>query len=170
MWLGGMGRISHHLKGGSNQPQSLASGGGAFESQCFISKHKLLDQGIFFSFFCPRLHLEIRVATVKRVREALVCQVTHVRSSQFFFSFCVNLKNLPESWTQTFCLCSHSLACLSLEIPSIYPHETIWYAIFCTNQLHTESYSGWDEDAHISSGAQLTRWTMKGFKCSSKLC
>lgn len=41
-----MGRISLHLKGGSNQPQSLALGGGAFESQCFISKHKLLDQGI----------------------------------------------------------------------------------------------------------------------------
>lgn len=42
MWLGGMG-----WWGGSNQPQSLASGNGTFESQCFISKHKLLDRGIF---------------------------------------------------------------------------------------------------------------------------
>lgn len=49
MLLGGMARISRHLKGGSNQPQSLASGGGAFECQCFISKHKLLDLGTFLS-------------------------------------------------------------------------------------------------------------------------
>lgn len=44
MWLGRMRRIFHHLKGGSNQPQSLASSTWAFESQCFISEHKLLDR------------------------------------------------------------------------------------------------------------------------------
>lgn len=32
-----MGHNSHSLKGRSNQPQSLASGSAAFESQCFIS-------------------------------------------------------------------------------------------------------------------------------------
>lgn len=51
MWLGGMDRISHHHKGESNQPQSLATGSRAFESQCFISKHKLLDRRSFFFFF-----------------------------------------------------------------------------------------------------------------------
>lgn len=44
MWLGRMRCIFHHLKGGSNQPQSLASSTWAFESQCFISEHKLLDR------------------------------------------------------------------------------------------------------------------------------
>lgn len=44
MWLGRMCRIFHHLKGGSNQPQSLASSTWPFESQCFISEHKLLDR------------------------------------------------------------------------------------------------------------------------------
>lgn len=44
MWLGRMRCIFHPLKGGSNQPQSLASSTWAFESQCFISEHKLLDR------------------------------------------------------------------------------------------------------------------------------
>lgn len=73
-----MGHISHHLKGGSNQPQSLASGGGAFESQCFISKHKLLDQGTFFR---PRLYSELRVATVgtaKTGSDVCICHVARV--------------------------------------------------------------------------------------------
>lgn len=66
MWLGGMDRISHHLKGESNQPQSLATGSCAFESQCFISKHKLLDRGSFFLFYCRRLYSEEKVVTVRR--------------------------------------------------------------------------------------------------------
>lgn len=61
-----MDRISHHLNGESNQPQSLATGSRAFESQCFISKHKLLDRGSFFLFYCPRLYSEEKVVTIRR--------------------------------------------------------------------------------------------------------
>lgn len=44
MWLGRLRRIFDYLKGGSNQPQSPTSSTRPFESQCFISGHKLLDR------------------------------------------------------------------------------------------------------------------------------
>lgn len=117
MWLGGMGRISHHLKGGSNQPQSLASGGSAFESQCFISKHKLLDQG----FFCPRLYSEVRATTVRRVKEALVFAyvitcVSHVPIQSIGCNSAWTLK-IGQNYTHINSVPVLLVTCLSLEIP-----------------------------------------------------
>lgn len=61
----------------------MALGSDAFESQCFISKLKSLHRGTF----CPRLHPEGRVSTVRRVKEGSLyeCDVSHGLIKLMFF-------------------------------------------------------------------------------------
>lgn len=106
MWLGGMDRISHHLNGESNQPQSLATGKPAFESQCFISKHKLPERGSFFLFHCPRLYSEEKIVTVRRsivARGVYICNVTPGPWSGFLWL----LAGSSCGWSNRVCRVSH---------------------------------------------------------------
>lgn len=106
MWLGGMDRISHHLKGESNQPQSLATGSRAFESQCFISKHKLLDRGCFFLFYCPRLYSEEKVVTVRRSEGGCGVYICNVTPRPWSGFLCL-LAGRSCGWSNHVCRMSH---------------------------------------------------------------
>lgn len=65
----------------------MALGSDAFESQCFISKHKSLHRDTF----CPRLHSGVWVSTVREVKEGSVFEY-HVPCGPIKFMFVCLLK------------------------------------------------------------------------------
>lgn len=78
---GGMGHNSHSLKGRSNQPQSLASGSAAFESQCFISSINYLIVALFAQGCIQKGLLQWRA--FRTGCNVCICHVTKSPSSSF---------------------------------------------------------------------------------------